>query len=181
MVVYPTPSREYWLHLVFDTRRPGSPAFYGNQSLFAVLHRLNITWIWLPLAVILGMAGLLRARRAHEAGSEIAAVALVGLTAVVVSPISWQHHGVWIVLAAAVLIAWATTVPRVLIAAGAIGVFLLPLDYWGQRLFTLGATTPWFTMLLRNAYAIAFIGLLLLLPLPRREGQSVREREMAWR
>ena len=183
LIVYPRPSREYWLHLVFDTKRPGSPAYYGDQSLFAALERLNITWVWFPLALVLGAAGLWRARRAHQAGAEVAAVALVGLTAVVVSPISWQHHGVWIVLAAGVLVAWATTVPRALVAAGTMGVFLLPLDYWGQRLLTAGATAPWLTMLLRNSYAIAFIGLLLALPLPHREEpeQALPASGLAWR
>jgi alpha-1,2-mannosyltransferase len=164
-VIYPGPSREYWLHLVFDTKRPGSPAYYGNQSLLAVLERVHVTWLWIPLGAVVGSMGLWRAARAHRAGAEVTAVALVGLTAVVVSPISWQHHAVWIVLAAGALIAWATTLKRAAVAVAGFGLFFVPLDFWGQRLYSMG-WTPWITMGLRSAYAVAFIGLLLLLPLP---------------
>jgi alpha-1,2-mannosyltransferase len=181
-VVAPGPSREFWLHLVFDAKRPGSPAYYGNQSLLGALERLHAVWLWVPLGLVLGCAGLWRATRAHRAGDEVTAVALVGLTALVVSPISWQHHAVWIVPAAGALIAWATTRRRAAIAIVAVGVFLFPLDYWGQRLFSLGAS-PWITEVLRNTYAFAFIALLVLLPLPSpaRERSPVGPRPLAWR
>jgi alpha-1,2-mannosyltransferase len=163
--IAPGPSREFWLHLVFDANRPGSPAYYGNQSLLGALERLHAVWLWVPLGLVLGCVGLWRATRAHRAGAEVTAVALVGLTALVVSPISWQHHAVWIVAAAAALIAWATTPKRAAIAFLALAVFLFPLDYWGQRIYSLGGS-PWITEVLRNAFAFAFIALLLLLPLP---------------
>lgn len=180
-VVYPGASREFWLHLVFETRRPGSPSYYGGQSLLALLGRLHLTVVWLPLALAIAALGLWRAAMAHEAGSEVAAVALVGLTAVVVSPVSWQHHGVWIVLAAGVLAGWATTLPKALAAAAAVGVFLLPLDYWGQRLLTAGAPDAWFTMLLRNAFALAFIALVVALPVPRRRVTAGTGAAAPWR
>src|SRR5947207_195353 len=164
-VVAPRPSREFWLHLVFDAKRPGSPAYYGNQSLLGALERLHLAWLWVPLGLALGCVGLWRATRAHRAGAEVTAVALVGLTAVVVSPISWQHHAVWIVPAAAALIAWATTPKRAAVAILAVAVFLFPLDFWGQRLSSLGGS-PLIAEVLRNSYALAFIALLLLLPLP---------------
>ena len=181
-VVAPGPSREFWLHLVFDDKRPGSPAYYGNQSLLGALERMHAVWLWVPLGIALGCIGLWRATRAHRAGTEITAVALVGLTALVVSPISWQHHAVWIVPAAAALIAWATTPKRAGIGILAVAVFLFPLDFWGQRLFSLGGS-PWITEVLRNAYALAFIALLLLLPLPSpsRDSAPTGQRRMAWR
>jgi alpha-1,2-mannosyltransferase len=184
-VVAPGPSREFWLHLVFDANRPGSPAYYGNQSLLGALERLHVVWLWVPLGLALGCVGLWRATRAHRAGAEVTAVALVGLTALVVSPISWQHHAVWIVPAAAALIAWATTPKRAALAILAVAVFLFPLDYWGQRLFSLGGS-PWITEVLRNAFAFAFIALLLLLPLPSLSASPTRDaapsgpRRTAW-
>jgi alpha-1,2-mannosyltransferase len=185
-VVYPGPSREYWLHLVFDAKRPGSPAYYGNQSLLSALERLHVVWLWIPLGLLLGGLGLWRAARAHRAGAEVPAVALVGLTALVVSPISWQHHGVWIVLAAGALIAWATTLRRAAVAALGFSVFLFPLDFWGQRLYSM-AWSPWITFPLRDAYALAFIGMLLLLPIPSapaaesEDAAPPGQRSMAWR
>jgi alpha-1,2-mannosyltransferase len=187
-VVYPGPSREYWLHLVFDAKRPGSPAYYGNQSLLSVLERLHVVWLWVPLGLAIGCVGLWRAARAHSAGAEVTAVALVGLTALVVSPISWQHHGVWIVLAAGALITWATTLKRAAVAALGFGVFLFPLDLWGQRLYSMG-WSPWITLPLRDTYALAFIGMLLLLPIPSpspsmaapNTAASRGPRSMTWR
>ncbi|TMK52141.1 MAG: DUF2029 domain-containing protein [Actinobacteria bacterium] len=173
-VVAPGPSREFWLHLVFDDKRPGSPAYYGNQSLLGALERMHVVWLWVPLGLALGCVGLWRATRAHHAGAEVTAVALVGLTALVVSPISWQHHAVWIVPAAAALVAWATTPKRAAIAILAVAVFLFPLDYWGQRLSSLGGS-PWITEVLRNAFALAFIALLLLLPLPSLSSSLSRD------
>src|SRR2546426_4160479 len=67
-LVAPGPSREFWLHLVFDARRPGSPAYYGNQSLLGALERLHVVWLWIPLGLVLGCVGLWRATRAHCAG-----------------------------------------------------------------------------------------------------------------
>lgn len=171
-IVYPGPSRQYWLHLVFDTERPGSPAYYANQSLFGILDRLNATGLWVPLAALVGCLGLWRAVRAHRAGSEVTAVALVGLTAIAVSPISWQHHGVWIVLAAGALIMWATTLRRAVLAIAGCSVFFLSVDYWGERLASL-RWSPWITMGMRNAYAIAFIALLALLPLSPGEPSGI--------
>src|SRR5437870_3339831 len=92
---------------------------YGQINLVLVAACLLV-----PLGVALGCIGLWRATRAHRAGTEITAVALVGLTALVVSPISWQHHAVWIVPAAAALIAWATTPKRAGIGILAVAVFL---------------------------------------------------------
>jgi alpha-1,2-mannosyltransferase len=172
-VVAPGPSRAFWLHLVFDANRPGSPTYFSNQSLRGALERMHAVWLWVPLALVLGCAGLWRATRAHRAGAEVTAVALVGLTALVVSPISWQHHAVWIVPAAAALVVWATTLKRAAVAILAVGVFLLPLDYWGQRLYSLGGS-PWITEVLRNAFAFTFIALLLLLPLPSSSQESAR-------
>jgi alpha-1,2-mannosyltransferase len=183
-VILPGPSREYWLHLVFDASRPGNPSYYGNQSLLGALERLHVGWLWVPLGLALGCVGLWRAARAHGA---IAAV-LVGLTTLVVSPISWQHHAVWIVPAAAALIVWATTPRRVAAAIAAIAVFLLPLDFWGQQLAGLGGDAGWVGAVLDNAFAIALVALLLLLPLPPPSPPSppggagpMGLRRMAWR
>ena len=185
-VVAPGPSREFWLHLMFDANRPGSPAYYGNQSLLGALERLHALWLWVPLGLVLGGVGLWRATRAHRAGAEVTAVALVGLTALVVSPISWQHHAVWIVPAAAALIVWATTLKRAAIALLTVAIFLFPLDYWGERLSSLGGS-PWVADVLRNTYALTFIVLLLLLPLsslsssPSQDPAPMGPRRMAWR
>ena len=104
-----------------------------------------------------------RAVRAHQEGQEIAAVALVGLTGLLVSPISWQHHAVWIVLVVGVLAAWATTPRRAIAAVAVLGLFLLPLPWFGNWLVAEGAA-PMLGRLLENSYVLAFLVLLVTLP-----------------
>jgi alpha-1,2-mannosyltransferase len=162
--VLPGPSRRYWFHLVFSPSRTGDPGYYTNQSVFGTLARLHLAqWLWVPLALGVGALGMWRAARAHQEGHEIAAVALVGLTGVLVSPISWQHHAVWIVLVVGVLAAWAITPRRALAAVATLGIFLLPLPWLGSRLMADGFA-PVLGSLLENSYVLAFLALLIVLP-----------------
>jgi len=163
--ILPGPSRRYWFHLVFSPSRTGDPGYYTNQSIFGTLARLHLAqWLWVPLALGVGALGMWRAARAHREGQEIAAVALVGLTGVLVSPISWQHHAVWIVLVVGVLAAWATTARRAAATVAVLGIFLVPLPWLGSRLVADGAA-PLLGGLLENSYVLAFLALLVVLPL----------------
>jgi alpha-1,2-mannosyltransferase len=163
--ILPGPSRRYWFHLVFSPSRTGDPGYYTNQSVFGTLARLHLApWLWVPLALGVGALGMWRAARAHREGQEIAAVALVGLTGVLVSPISWQHHAVWIVLVAGVLAAWATTPRRAAATVAVLGIFLVPVPWLGSRLVAAGAA-PLLGGLLENSYVLAFLALLVVLPL----------------
>jgi alpha-1,2-mannosyltransferase len=163
-VLFPHASNEYWFHLVFHMRRIGKPTYYSNQSILGVLDRLHAPpWVWPPLALVVGVIGLRRAMRAHEEGFELAAVALVGLTTLLVSPISWLHHAVWIIPALGVLLAWATRPERLWLVAGALAVFIIPLPSLGHRMLV-HHIVPVVGTLLQNSYALAYLVLLLLLP-----------------
>jgi alpha-1,2-mannosyltransferase len=168
VALLPGPSREYWLHLVFAPGRAGNPGFFTNQSLFGLITRFHLAaWLWPVAALGVAALGLWRAGRAHRAGQELVAIALVGLTGVAISPISWQHHAVWIVLVLGVLAAWATTAPRPARIATALGVlvlFLLPFPLFGHQLLSVGFA-PVFARVLENSYVLAYLSLLLTLPL----------------
>jgi alpha-1,2-mannosyltransferase len=58
---------------------------------------------WVLLAGVLAVAGLWRARRAALAGDELAGLTLAGLVGVLVSPVSWVHHIVWVFPAMVIL------------------------------------------------------------------------------
>ncbi len=45
--------------------------------------------LWLSFALLMLAVGLSRAARSHDDGDELTAFTLVGLTANVISPISW--------------------------------------------------------------------------------------------
>jgi alpha-1,2-mannosyltransferase len=177
-MVLPGPSKRYWFHLAFSPSRTGDPANYTNQSLFGTVARLHLAhwlWVlWVPAGLGVAALGLWRAARAHREGQEIAAVALVGLTGLLVSPITWQHHAVWIVLVVGVLVARATTPRQAIAAVAVVALFLLPLPWVGSRLAA-GGAAPVLGRLLENADVAAFLALLVLLPVAGRSAVSYGE------
>ncbi|MEV0268295.1 glycosyltransferase 87 family protein [Hamadaea sp. NPDC050747] len=132
LLVAPEASRLYWLHLFFDTSRVGAP-YISNQSPYGMLRRLftNDPGIdaWYPvIPAVIGVAGLVIAARLARRGDWLAAVAATGVTGLLVSPISWAHHWVWVVPALAVLLRGGRA-PRVA-AAAAYAVFVLAPMWW---------------------------------------------------
>ncbi|MEV1070238.1 glycosyltransferase 87 family protein, partial [Streptomyces sp. NPDC050263] len=105
-VVAPDASRFYWTQAMWDTNRVGRLDYVSNQSLQGVLARLGVesraVWAVLVLVVLCWWAW--RARRAAAAGEWLTAFALTGLTACLVSPVTWVHHLVWLLPSFGVLI-----------------------------------------------------------------------------
>ena len=113
-LVVPRDSSDWWLHgLFFDDSRTGFVGWGGNQSLRALLTRFDgsidgATGAWVIaalLAAVIGLASAVLLDRAGHAMLAILATALVGLLD---SPISWDHHWVWVVpgMMAAAHYAW---------------------------------------------------------------------------
>ncbi|WP_405726925.1 glycosyltransferase 87 family protein [Streptomyces sp. NBC_00028] len=155
--VAPDASRFYWTEAMWDTTRVGRLDYVSNQSLQGILARLGeldrAAW---AVAVLLVLAvWAVRARQAADAGDWSAAFALTGLTACLISPITWVHHLVWLLPALAVLVRAGH--PRV---AGALYAVLCTSVVWlwfddasGVDGFLGGNTYTWITL-----------GLLLWLP-----------------
>ena len=97
-----------------DTRT-ASPLYTGNQSLLGVFFRLGdssrtTTLLGLAVAGVLAVLGCVVAASWWQSNEKVFAVAIVGLTTCLASPLSWTHHYVWILpMAMAVL---STGVPR---------------------------------------------------------------------
>jgi alpha-1,2-mannosyltransferase len=91
-----------------DTRT-ASPLYTGNQSLLGVFFRLGdssrvTALVGLAVSAILAVLGCLVAAHWWRQDEKVFAVALVGLTTCLASPLSWTHHYVWILpMAMAVL------------------------------------------------------------------------------
>nr|WP_206326802.1 glycosyltransferase 87 family protein [Streptomyces sp. S3(2020)] len=156
-LVAPDASRFYWTEAMWDTTRVGRLDYVSNQSLQGILARLGEPdRSWWAVAVLLVLAvWAVRARRAAAVGDWPAALALTGLTACLVSPITWVHHLVWLLPAFAVLVRAGH--PRV---AGALYAVLCTSVVWlwfddasGVDGFLGGNTYTWITL-----------GLLLWLP-----------------
>ncbi|MFE5890054.1 glycosyltransferase 87 family protein [Streptomyces sp. NPDC056462] len=104
--VAPDASRFYWTHAMWDTTRVGRLDYVSNQSLQGILARLDVPSreVWAVVVLVVLGVWVARTRRAVVAGDWTAAFALTGLTACLVSPITWVHHLVWLLPSFAVLV-----------------------------------------------------------------------------
>ncbi|GGP50584.1 glycosyltransferase 87 family protein [Saccharothrix coeruleofusca] len=98
LALAPTDTKQYWLDSLLDPGRVGGLAYVGNQSLRGVVHRLGLTglaesatWALLSLAVVALV--WVAVRRSRDEVSALLAVAVGGL---LISPVSWSHHWVWV-------------------------------------------------------------------------------------
>ncbi|MHB8296392.1 MAG: glycosyltransferase 87 family protein [Acidimicrobiales bacterium] len=128
-LVRPASSARYFGMLLWRPSRPGNPASYLNQSLWGLLDRIDLGVWHTPLLVtaiaVVVTVGLWRASRLLEGGNPTAATVLAGLVGVAVSPISWVHETVWLVLAAAIMLARAGAGARWQLAGVGLAVALL--------------------------------------------------------
>ena len=105
-VASPRASWAYWTHFAWLPGRAGSVSFIGNQGALGVIERLvrhSFTTVptFTVVAVVSGI-GLAVATFAHRRSSLLLGFVVMEATECMASPISWDHHFVWIVL----LIVW---------------------------------------------------------------------------
>jgi alpha-1,2-mannosyltransferase len=162
-VVRPTASGVFWTSTVFDTSRVGDVAALVNQSLRGALLRAGVpsSLVWIGLAAAVACVGLGRARRAHRSGDELAAIALVGLTGLAISPVSWIHHAVWVVPAIGVTLGDGSSIARRRAAVGLTVLLLLRMPDWTADLSLSGRVAQLFG----NAYLLAYLALIAALPI----------------
>ncbi len=107
--VLPADSDTYWLHgLVFNANRIVFVGTRGNQSLRGVITRLagsvtSGTAPWLVAAILVLIVGLVAAAVLYRAGYPVAGMLTCALAALLASPLSWDHHWVWVAPAIALL------------------------------------------------------------------------------
>ncbi|MFS4096637.1 bifunctional glycosyltransferase 87/phosphatase PAP2 family protein [Streptomyces sp. AF1A] len=100
----PHDSYTYWVHHMAGVGLGGKADALGNQSLHGALLRLDLTGpleiaLFLALsAVVVALAVRRAVRYAHD-GQLLLAVAITGCAAVTVSPTTWQHQLLWLLLA----------------------------------------------------------------------------------
>jgi alpha-1,2-mannosyltransferase len=195
--VDPGASWQYWTSTLWDTSRVGRLSNPWNQSLLGLLAHVSSPGrpdrlLWALLAVGFAVLGLGRAVRVHRRGDDLAAVTLAGLTACLVSPISWVHHLYWVVPALVVLAdvaagtpvlgtasAWSRNRPRVLAAAAgllavAVAVPFLLSTYWAFEPDAGVPTSLPVDILGRSVYTCAMTALVMLLPARDLTGRRVR-------
>jgi hypothetical protein len=177
-LVAPHASTLYWEQLSHDTSRVGAP-YISNQSPYATAIRIaggvaHIGWWWVMVSVAFAVVGLAVAAMRARCGDWLAATAVTGATELLVSPISWAHHWVWILPALVLLIRDGH---RIAAAAGYLLFAVAP--FW----FTPHAAGPreygfhWLTTLVANCFLIAGLAFLGYMALAQLRGPRRREPE----
>lgn len=115
-----------------------------NQSLNGVVLRLtrdgpHAHAYWLAAEIVVGLAGLGAATLAGRRGHELLGLVTCGATALLLSPVSWSHHYVWMV-PALVLAACGPRLP-VYRAAG-VAVIIALFGYWPMAIGGDGGLHP---------------------------------------
>jgi alpha-1,2-mannosyltransferase len=149
--VLPGASVTWWLRGdFFQAGRTGFVGGQQNQSLRGLVTRLagsvpSAQLPWLALAAAAGLAGLAAAVALHRRGRPLAGLLACALTTLLVSPISWDHHWVWVAPGLALLIdagyraaglargAWRLSAAWYALAAGTWAVFAAWPDFWSAR------------------------------------------------
>jgi alpha-1,2-mannosyltransferase len=151
-------SWQYWTDTVRNTDRIGGAALNTNQNLAGALARLALGehqrfLLWTAgCLLVLAVTGW-ATRRVLGAGEPILALIFVALFGLVVSPVSWSHHWVWMLPAVVVTgaLAYRRRAPA-LAALSAAGVALMvysPITLLPEHHET---TAPWWRQLAGMSY-----------------------------
>jgi alpha-1,2-mannosyltransferase len=106
----PSASSKYWLTGYFlRPRNVGAVGSLLNQSLLAMLTRAYgseraATPAWLALDAVVVALGVIAAAMLDRSGRPVAGWVTCALTGLLVSPISWDHHWIWVVPVIVVLV-----------------------------------------------------------------------------
>jgi alpha-1,2-mannosyltransferase len=100
-VVSPQSSWIFWTKDVFDSARAGGLLSISNQNLksaaMRIAHGTVPLEILAPLILGVGLLGMMLAVWAYRASSPYLGLLACATTGLVISPITWSHHLVWIV------------------------------------------------------------------------------------
>jgi alpha-1,2-mannosyltransferase len=134
-LVAPHDAFRFWTHTVFDSSRIGPTNWSWNQSLGGMVRRFSEQASWSQpvaylLALVLAAGAFVLVRRFVD--RPVYAMLVTAFLALLVSPVSWVHHWVWIVPLIAMLVAEAgcgNKIARWLLAATVL-VFTVPILRW---------------------------------------------------
>jgi alpha-1,2-mannosyltransferase len=168
--IAPHTSHDFWFSALRHSGRLGDNADTSNQAIRGMTLRAGLPTAVTVLAVLaVAAVGLWRSARADSA---LGLLALTGLLAVLLSPVAWIHHLVWIVPVLGVLAAARRWRWLLVVAV----FFALPLPWWGR---TLVRHDVWGGAVLQDAFGLAAVALVLLLPLGPRAALPWR-RSFGW-
>jgi alpha-1,2-mannosyltransferase len=106
VAITPHSSLLYWSKEVFDAKRSGNLLYISDQNLHSALQRMMAAppppLLLDSLTLLFAVGGLAVATWAYRTSSPMLGILLCAATGLIISPVSWSHHYVWIVP----LLAW---------------------------------------------------------------------------
>jgi alpha-1,2-mannosyltransferase len=148
-IALPNASVTWWLDgNFFQAGRTGFVGSEQNQSLRGIMTRLigsvnGTVAPWLLVAIVVGLLGLAAAVTLDQRGYTFAGLMAAALTALLVSPISWDHHWVWIAPGLALIVDAAVRAGRAgqtglraawyALAAAVLVLFAAWPDFWNAK------------------------------------------------
>ena len=101
LIASPASTVRYWGGLFIASNRVGDPQNVRSQSLQSLFtrwsHGANVEPALAIAILVVAAVALYFALRAHRGGDELLAVCMCGLATNLMTPITWQHHWVWLV------------------------------------------------------------------------------------
>ena len=148
-IALPNASVTWWLDgNFFQAGRTGFVGSEQNQSLRGIMTRLigsvnGTVAPWILVAIVVGLLGLAAAVTLDQRGYTFAGLMAAALTALLVSPISWDHHWVWIAPGLALIVDAAVRAGRAgqtglraawyALAAAVLVLFAAWPDFWNAK------------------------------------------------
>ena len=131
--------------------------------------------LWAAVAVVVAAAGFAVARRLARESREMEGIAVTALLGVLLSPVSWIHHFLVVVLVIGAILANGRSPRRVAIAAATAAFFALTIPWWGRSLLGQHDVPVLAARVVEDAFGIAAVALVViiaLLPPPERRAPT---------
>jgi alpha-1,2-mannosyltransferase len=175
-LLLPHDSVTYWTSVIFQSGRLGSNSGTSNQSLRGMLLREFLPGqapaaVWVALAVVLAAAGFALARRLARQAREMEGIAVTALLGVLLSPVSWIHHFLVVVVVIGAILADGRSWRRVAVAAGTAAFFALAIPWWGRSLLGVHAVPKLAARVVEDAFGLAALALVVIIARLRGAGR----------
>ena len=129
--------------------------------------------LWAAAAVAVAAAGFAVARRLARESREMEGIAVTALLGVLLSPVSWIHHFLVVVVVIGAILADGRSPRRIAIAAGTAAFFALTIPWWGRSCSAGRTCRCLVARMVEDAFGIAAVALVVIVAqLPARTGRS---------
>jgi len=177
-LLLPGDSVTYWSSAIFQSGRLGSNSGTSNQSLRGILLREFLPAqapgaLWAAVALVAAVAGFAVARGLARQGREMEGIAVTALLGVLLSPVSWIHHYLVVVVVIGAILADGRSRRRIAIAAGTAVFFTLTIPWWGRSLLGQPDVPAAVARVVEDGFGIAAVALVVIIArLPAADRQA---------